>query len=144
MAAGFTIKTADLDLLKKLVLEHSSAIPENLLVPTLTIDMEIPLNLVTCDFIEKVSSLEPYGVGNKEPLFVSRNVGIAGANLVGKEGQHTSLKLFSSGNYFKAILFNSTQSFNIGDKVDIVYSVSINEFNGTKNPNIVIKDFKIL
>jgi len=62
----------------------------------MNIDAEIPLSLVTWELLSFIQSLKPFGTGNKSPLFLTRNLGIANMNFVGKEGNHVSLKFYDA------------------------------------------------
>jgi len=44
------------------------------LVPTLTVDTEIPLKLLSVPLLEELKQLEPFGAGNPEPLFLSKRL----------------------------------------------------------------------
>ena len=146
MAAGFTIKVDKLEEFKKAVLTSGNKeIDDGLLVPALNIDMEIPLELVDMEFIEEIESLRPFGIGNRNPIFLSRGVGITGVNLVGKEKNHAALKLLIDGRVFRGIYFkgvDNVKDLEIGDKTDLVYSVEKNEFRNNVYVNLVVKDLR--
>ena len=146
MAAGFSLKKENLAKFTTDLLKYAQEnIAQDLLVPQLTVDLEIPLLLITASLLKEVDQLKPYGIGNPEPLFLSRNVGVAGSSLVGKDGSHLSLKLFDGQNTYKAILFDAKNlgvlSFDLGTRIDIVYSASLKDFHGTPSLDLVIKDF---
>lgn len=146
MAAGFSLKRVDLDqFTQDLVKYAQETIPQDLLVPTLNVDLELPLVFVTTELLNQIDQLKPYGIGNPEPLFLSRGIGVAGSNLVGKNSSHLSLRLFDGQNTYKAIMFDAVNlgvmGFELGAKLDIVYSASFKEFNGKTSVDLVIKDF---
>ena len=108
MAAGFSVKQENLNqLIADLQTHARETILDDLLIPQLAVDLELPLGQINIDLLTQVDQLKPYGIGNPEPVFVSRNVGVAGSNFVGKEGSHLSLKLFDGINYYRGIMFDA-------------------------------------
>lgn len=146
MAAGFTINTKKLEEFKEKVIKAAEKeISEELLTPALNIDVEISLELVNMEFIEEIEQLRPFGIGNKNPIFLSKEVGITGINFVGKEKNHVALKLLSGGKVFRGIYFkgmDNVKDLEVGDKIDLVYSVEKNEFRNNVYVNLVVKDLR--
>ena len=146
MAAGFTILRSKLEEVHSLLLaEMEEIITGDLLTPSIEIDLKISLNIVNPEFVREVSSLKPFGMGNPEPLFLSENVGIANMNIVGRDRQHLSFRLFDGSNYLKGIFFGGAgyaDSLNIGDRINVVYSLKESEFNGSKYIELIIKDLR--
>ena len=92
-----------------------------------------------------MAALRPFGLGNTEPLFVSKNVTVTSVNAVGKEGSHLALRLLGGDTFYKGIFFSAnsySKDVTIGDKVDIVFSAKHSEYNGKTYPEIVIKDLR--
>jgi single-stranded-DNA-specific exonuclease len=127
MAAGFTISRENIIILQEKISQVSELeIDESLLIPVIDIDLKIPLDLVSLSFLEEMNKLKPFGIGNNEPLFLSEKAGISSLNIVGKESNHLSMRLFGGSNFYKAIFFNGSEyakGLNVGDKVDIVFSI---------------------
>lgn len=145
MAAGFSVKQENLNqLIADLKTYARETILDDLLIPQLAVDLELPLSLVSVDLLTQIDQLKPYGIGNPEPVFVSRNVGVAGSNFVGKDGFHLSLKLFDGTNYYKGIMFDAKNlgisGFNFGDRIDVAYIASLKSYNGETLVDLVIKD----
>lgn len=144
MAAGFTVETKNLgqlqERLEKIV---NNELDENKLTRILKIDLEIPLDLIDKELWAKVREFEPFGFGNTEPVFMTKNVHTTKTRLVGTEGKH--LKLIISGNNMKidAIAFGFGLLYGElkPDKtVDIAYTVDMNNWNGNENLQLKIKD----
>lgn len=148
MAAGFTIEVEKIEIFKeKFVTYCNETIDEGLLVPTLDIDVEFPGELPSFEDLEDMEKLKPFGVGNNEPRFLSRNMGVTQVNWVGSSKQHLSLRLLKDGNFYKAILFGANENpdnFDIrtGDTVDLVYKLKKDEYNGTEYLNLIVVDLK--
>ena len=92
-----------------------------------------------------LARLKPFGVGNTEPVFMSKNVGIVSANAVGKENQHLQLKLYQNDKYYKAMLFGEgalLPEFTAGKQIDIAYVIKENRFNNNYTIDLIIKDWR--
>ena len=148
MAAGFNIKKENITTLKNRMLsvvdEHIS---EEALIPDLIVDLKIPIEIVSLNLVNEIERLKPFGLGNEEPLFMSENLGVAEINSMGKDNQHLRLKLYQEGKNYKAVYFGGGQyakDLKFGDRIDIVYSLKKNEYNGNVSVDLVLKDFRML
>ena len=132
--------------LQKKLQEHAaSVISDDQLVPVLNVDMEIPVDVVNLELLEELEQLKPFGVDNFEPVFVSRDLGITDISHVGRDKQHLSMRLYVAGKYYKAIWFGGVQygrDLDMGDKVDLAYSLNRNEWNGKVYVDLVVRDLK--
>lgn len=147
MAAGFSIKKENIEVLKNKLIEHAdSVISNDLLVPEIKIDLSIPLNLITLNLLDEVDKLKPFGLGNEQPVFVTEGLIITDISKIGKDASHLSLKITDGNSVNKAIWFGGAEKgshLNLGDSVDIVYSVNRNEYNGKTYIDLVIKDLRV-
>ncbi len=146
MAAGFSIKPDKLiELQEKLKSLGEKHVIDQYLVRNLDIDMQIPIKFVDLSLFKTVSVLEPFGLGNEEPVFSSSELSIASIDKVGRDAQHLSLKLYEDGKTYKAIWFGAGDragEFKTGDKVDIAYTLNYNEYNGKISIDLMVKDIK--
>ncbi len=146
MAAGFTIDKSRIDEFIKLINEKAATdYSEHVFEPYIEIDLEIPTDLLTLGTVQELEKLKPFGVGNKEPVFLSRDLKVSDLRLVGKDNSHLSAKLSDGATIYKAIMFGAGELFKelgLGDHVDIVYNAKINEFNGTRSVNLTLIDIK--
>jgi single-stranded-DNA-specific exonuclease len=148
MAAGFSIKKENIAILQEKLLEVANTeIPEELLTPVLKIDLEIPVNLINVALLDKVDMLKPFGLGNEQPVFVSRNLSIVDVSKVGRDNTHLVLKLSDGVGTYKSIWFGGVglaPELCLGDKVDVVYTLNRNDYNGRTYVDLVLKDLKKL
>lgn len=147
MAAGFTIETTKLALLEKnLKKKAEELLDEEKLKRSLRIDLELPILNLTQNLYDAIQKLQPFGMKNPEPVFLTRNFAIAEMRLVGNGSKHLKLYLKPQGSNFgfDAIAFGMGEGneFKIGDSVDIVYTLDENEWNGNKKIQLKIKDIK--
>ncbi|MCX6725913.1 MAG: single-stranded-DNA-specific exonuclease RecJ [Candidatus Shapirobacteria bacterium] len=147
-AAGFTIETEKITLFKeKLMLLAEEKLKGQKLSPTLRVDLELGLENLTFDFYKDLAKFEPFGEGNPQPVFLTKDVKMADARIVGKEKQHLSLKLRSlSGKIiFEGIGFNLGKFYsdlNPDKKIDLVYQLFLDEWHNEKHLKLKIKDLK--
>jgi len=148
MAAGFTVETAKLlELQKVLEKKADTVIKKDLLTRSLKIDCELPLSFVDLNLYKALQKLAPFGMGNPEPTFLSKKVLIDDMRLVGAENSHLKFrfKIHDLGFTIDGIGFgmgDKSSEIDIGDKVDIVYTIDENEWNGEKRLQLKVKDIK--
>ncbi len=148
MAAGFTVATKNLTLLKeRLEALGEKALNEDILTRKLRVDAEVPLNVATEQLWKAIQQLQPFGVGNPEPVLVSRNVMIKDVRLVGATKKHLKLSIMDGGTrkQYDGIGFNMSEHYaqlQSGAPVDIAYSLDMNEWNGSKKLQFKIKDIQ--
>ena len=142
MAIGITIKT---DKFQEFAEEFENVAKEakiDEIIPIINIDAKIELNEINKEMVESLKLLEPYGEGNKMPIFAFRNLKIDSIRAL-SEGKHIKLTLKDNNNIINAIGFNLgkiAEDYRIGDKIDIVGTLEINSFNGVDSLQINIKD----
>ena len=147
MAAGFTIEVEKIsqleEALHKVFLDRFDDV---IFVPSVEVDAEVPLDLIDWPLFEFLESLKPFGEGNPSARFVTRKLGIANIDFVGRDKTHTSLKLFDGKKYQKGIYFNSKEKFEelgLGDYIDVIYSVKLSEFNGNRSLDLFIDGIRL-
>lgn len=117
--------------------EHASSIPDQELVPLLNIDAEIPLAAVTMENAERIASMEPFGMGNPKPMFVSRRCQVLSCDTMGNGGAHIRMSLVDEGGRkVKAVGFkmgNRLLDILHKPELDIVYTMTINDWNGRQS-----------
>ena len=144
MAAGFTVETKKILKLQKVLKDLAEKkLKGNNFERTLTIDCLLPLKLINEKVYQEILELEPYGMGNPKPVFLAKDVVIDDLRMVGQDKKHMKLICSEEDCKFDAIFFKAGEtSFVIGDRVDIVYSIEENEWNGNKRLELKIKDLK--
>ncbi len=147
-AAGLSLKPSNLEAFIE-TFENTVAltIQEQSIVPMLDIDAEIDLKDITDIFYRILERFAPFGPGNMNPLFVTRNVLDAGnARIVGSN--HLKLSVFQSDKRcfpVDAIAFNFAHYYDKiteGNPFHICYHVEQNVWQGKTYLQLVIKDIK--
>ena len=109
----------------------------------LRIDCEIPLAWLHAESLHFLQSLEPYGLGNAEPIFLSKETSVVSARTVGNVGTHLKLTLEFAGKLYDAIAFRQGSRLKEATGlIDVVYSAGINHWNGRETLQLTIRDFR--
>ena len=130
MAIGINVKKENFEKFKKEFEEYVQNSHINDIIPIIKIDKEIDLRKINIQDIRDLKLLEPYGEANKMPLFLIKNMKIQSIRTL-SEGKHIKLKLGIDNYIADAIGFNMGEvadKYLIGDKVDIVGSLEVNQF----------------
>lgn len=164
LAAGLSIDTENIDNLRKKLNENCKLTDDDI-VPRIRIDKRLPLEDISFGMLRDMGKLQPFGKGNPAPIFGEKNIEVFRVYFLGKD--KNVLKLFcrlkSSLKKIDALDFNGGKKFRelilrtYGDRkgneilnnnfhsirMDFIFSPSINEFNGNKSIQIIVKDFRL-
>lgn len=147
-AAGFTVRNDNLpDFLSRITKIAERRLSEVELLPTLTIDAEIELDDVDWALYEHLRQLEPTGAANPQPVFLSRDVEVIHHRVVGQDGAHLQLTLAAGGvtgyREIGSIAFRQGEwASHLPQIIDLVYSISVNEWRGNKNLQLMVQDIR--
>jgi single-stranded-DNA-specific exonuclease recJ len=137
-AAGVTLPTSKIDDFRRIVNQFydSLNLKDQLkyLLPKVDIQLE-DFSPISLDLFEKITKLEPFGNGNEEPTFEIKNARVVARQEMGDKKQHLKLTLTDGKNEIKMLKFNAPEEFfvEIGEEIDVVFSLGLNEWQGQKN-----------
>lgn len=136
LAAGLTLRPEDLEEFReRLRLVAAEALPEEALGPEVSVDAETRLAEISPALVEQLARLEPYGEGNPEPLFLSREVEVVECRPVGAEGRHLKLYVAQEGRTWEAIGFGlgaETEWIRPGAQLDLCYTPELSTYQGVQ------------
>lgn len=92
MAAGFSLKEADIDAFRR-KLNEVCTLTEEELRPKVVIDVPMPISYITERLVNQLGCLEPFGKGNEKPVFADRNLVIERLRICGKECRVFQMKV---------------------------------------------------
>ncbi|HET6527809.1 MAG TPA: single-stranded-DNA-specific exonuclease RecJ [Balneolaceae bacterium] len=148
-AAGLTIKKENLEEFRRRIDEIASQnLTEQDFNPELQIDCDLDLSDVNMRFWKLLSQFEPYGPGNLQPVFVSRDIRVVGVPSIVGSG-HLKLKVAQNGSgVFDVIGFNMHEYLPLlrngnGQKLNIAYSLEENYWNGRCTLQIRLRDIQL-
>ena len=95
----------------------------------------------------ELEMLEPFGQGNEKPQFAQKSVHIKSARVLGKNRNAVKLSMVTpSGKPADGILFTEGDRFleEMGTRrdMDVIYYPGINEYNGNRTIQMVVKEWK--
>ena len=161
MAAGISLEEKNIDLFRKMLNENCNLTEEDLYLKV-WIDIALPLEYITMDFINQLEVIKPYGKGNEKPVFAEKNLKIISLQILGKSGNVIKMVVENQNHYrMTAVKFNSAVDFmaflseKFGEeevnkalqgqknnlKIMATYYPEINEYNGRINLQIIIDRF---
>ena len=144
LAAGLTIETKNIPSFKQKFEETVCRMKPDEFIRNIDIDFEINKKDMTFDTINEIERLAPFGQKNKRPVFVYKNLKVISISTL-KDNKHLKFKLQDGNFSVDAIFFkagNRRDEITLGDKVDVVLTLAVNEFLGYKNIQFLLVDFK--
>jgi single-stranded-DNA-specific exonuclease len=109
----------------------------------LAIEIVINFKDISWEIVDLLEKFKPFGQANEEPLFMSTDLLVTAARKVGNDSKHLKLELVKDNKKRGAIAFGlGGMDLEIGDKIDVVYNLSINQWNGNREIQLIIKDIK--
>ena len=148
MAAGFSLEEKDVDEFRRRLNENArERLTEEDFIPKVWIDVAMPFEYITEPFIEELELLEPYGQGNEKPQFAQKGLFIRSARVMGRNRNVVRVSLVNErGTAMDGVIFTEGDLFmeEMGDRrvMDIIYYPGVNEYNGNRNLQIVVKNWK--
>lgn len=144
MAIGINVNKSNFENFKKQFEEYAKNSYINEIIPIINVDREVDVRKLNIQDIKDLQLLEPFGEANKMPVFLIRNLKIQAIRAL-SNGKHLKLQLAIDNYIIDAIGFNMgkyVERYFIGDKVDVVGSLEINDFGGIENIQINLKDIR--
>ncbi len=143
LAAGFTVKQQNLARLEERLMSLAKTQLSHLdLCPQLVIDAEVPLSALAGDAFNLIQQLEPFGQGNSNPTFLTRQVEVIECRNFGNQDKHLELKLKQGNITWRAVDFNSQKTQEeIPSYLDIVYTIEKSFWNGEQVLRLNLRDF---
>lgn len=115
--------------------------------PTLEIEGEIQPEEINWELIDWLSRFEPYGEGNRRPRFLLPGLKLSGADFVGREGKHARLTVRDANGKTRRLigfgLAAPAAELKMGDLVDAVVEIGVNEWNGSREIQLKAVDFHL-
>lgn len=154
-ACGFSLKDeAALQKFKKALIKKAAKdLKDADLSPRLLVDAEVALEEVDWKLYDLLQKFEPFGPENEEPSYAAYGLTVTGIAPLGQDGKHLRLMLKHNSHIVrKTIGFGLgdparhpddwKNTLKVGDKIDMVFSVGVNEWNGNRELELSIEDMK--
>ena len=145
MAAGLSMVEENIRQFRK-KLNENCTLSENDLIPKVMIDVPMPISYLTEAFTEELKVLEPFGKGNTKPLFAQKNLCVSKLRIFGKNRNVAKMILTDANGIWKdAVFFGEADEFgefvSIHDTISVTYYPEINEYQGRRTLQVVIKNY---
>lgn len=162
MAAGFSLPRSRIDEMRRRLNENCTMTEEDM-AEKIMVDVPMPINYIRESLVEELSVLEPFGNGNEKPLFAECHLKLLSARILGKNANVLKLQVANAtGCTMEALYFGIPDNIlsYLTDKygknevrkllwgkvnqieMDLTYYPSINEYQGRRTLQIVIKNFR--
>jgi len=148
-ACGFDLKSKSelKPVIKKLTAHAKKELSKIELVPSISIECLLDLDKASFELAEKLFSFAPFGMANPKPIFLAQDLTVVSFEAMGADLSHLKIMANSSeGKVKKIIGFRMSeriQELKIGAKIDLVYELGINEWNGNRELQFKIIDFMV-
>ncbi len=142
-AAGFTIESSKLEDFKKTITQKFREKYGDASLPQKTIEVECRMfpEEMSLQSLDIIDNFKPFGIGNRKPLFLARDITIIESKLLGKEWSHLTLRceenpdvkfLYWRGREHKSML-------EVGNIISLIFELEKNEWNGKKSVQGIIR-----
>ncbi len=144
-AGGLTLAEKDIDRFKQLAFEYALLNNKHMPKAVICADKLLRGADLTVSNVMDLRRLEPCGQDNPEPVFA-----LSGAQITAviplKNGEHTKLELMYDGVRLRALMFGTKTAelpYKQGDVLDIMATLSVNEYKGTRSVSLRIIDCRL-
>ena len=146
VAAGLTMAKENIEPFRKM-LNEACQLSEDDLIEKISIDMVLPFRYIDIKLIEEIKKLEPFGKGNETPLFAAKEVSVLYPKIYGENENVLSFQAQDSeGSLLRAVYFGDAKTcleyIKGKEKIDITFSPKINEYQGKKSVQLIVKNYK--
>lgn len=137
-AAGVTLPTKNIELFRKQINKYYKNLKlidqKSLLLPHE--DTTSELNEINEEVVDNINQLEPFGIGNQQPILRTDNLIVKNVRRMGSDGQHVKLDLIDqSGLMMQFLSFNANDNLfvKVNEKINVWYHLDINEWQGRRS-----------
>ncbi|MYL53397.1 single-stranded-DNA-specific exonuclease RecJ [Pontibacillus yanchengensis] len=146
-AAGMTLPVENVDTVRAALSQQANEqLHPDDFREVLSIDGTLDLSQVSLDTIDEINQLAPFGMGNPKPLFCIDRSAPAEIRQIGSNLNHLKMKFKDDKNELDAIGFGLGELYTKlapQSAMTTVGELSINEWNGRKKPQFMMKDIRV-
>ncbi len=143
-AAGFSLAHHNLAAMQaELEILADQTISDELLVKRYSADLELDLSSISLELAQRLTKLEPFGIGNPKPKFLFKDIQILEDRQLGQTGKHRKLFLTSSRQPLELLLFNTQLDYPLTQLKQVIASLEINSWNGQESVQLIASHVEI-
>lgn len=147
MAAGMTLAAKDLNEFRK----RLNSLADEWLTkedyqPITKVDAICSLQEMNLNTINEINKIAPFGIGNPSPRILLKQVELAEARAIGKEGNHMKCQFVSASGQLDGVGFKMGEllsELTLSTEVEVVGELTVNEWNQIRKPQFIIRDLSI-
>lgn len=143
-AAGFSLKAENIESFKNMLCEYARINFPEMPQYTIEIDKIVTPDELTVERVRSLDAMEPFGEENKRPIFAITQATVEELIPLA-QGKHTKLKLSKDRKAFFVICFGMATDkapCRVGDTVDVCFTAELNEYNGSTQVSLKLKEIK--
>ncbi len=140
MAAGLSIREKNLETFISTFEQVARAtLSAEDLLPVLLHDGEVDLSRFNLSLLKELEGLDPFGAGNPQPAFVSRNCRVYSPRILADK--HLKFEVEQDGSRVGCIAFGKAEYFDqLDGEIDLLYRPGINQWRGKESIQLQIID----
>ena len=145
LAAGLSLKEENLEKFRQ-ELNARGGLTDADFIQKIMIDVILPIDFLTQNFIKQLDILEPFGKGNEKPVFAQSNVRANRAEIIGQNKNVLKIT-FNSRNCKSGVCFHDIEAkeqlLNQNGKLydfKMLYYPTLNEWNGVTSIQANVQD----
>ena len=109
----------------------------------LAVDADISLGDLSMVLAEEIQRLAPFGQGNPTPRFLTRNLIVADDRRIGRDGTHRRMAVKDDADHMLPVIwFNGADAELPTGRIDLVYQLNINEYQGERTLQLMHVDLR--
>ena len=142
-AVGVTCEAGRLDEFRDRLERALDALPADEFQDTGEVTATVGLSELTVASIDALEALQPFGQGNKKPLFASEGVTMRNRSRVGADGSHLRFLATDGVTCVPAIMFRAPdveRAAACDGAVDLVFEAVNETWQGRTKPKLMVKD----
>ena len=137
-ALGLSFKREKLDTIKNILNAEAKDCNKDYIDKSII--GELPFSEIDFELLDILEMFEPYGEANSKPKFITKNVKVVEVREIGESREHKRFRLMHENKILTAIEFKSKSSVRYNDRIDVIYMLNRNEFNGNIYINLYIEN----
>lgn len=143
MAAGFSIRTEKLPLLRERLSAYARAVLRDVEGPLYELETELAPEEITLETHADILRLAPFGMGHPTPRFLLRSARIVELRTVGNGSRHLKLRVEAGGKEFSAIGFSLGEfAYEVeqAGRVSLAFKLGCDTWTGRPQVQLEIED----
>jgi single-stranded-DNA-specific exonuclease len=147
-AAGVAVAECHIDTLRMRLNDYAKdTLSDEMLVPALHIDAPVSSSTLSLALLSELARLEPFGAGNRKPIFVTNGLRLRFDPTVMKD-KHLKFHLEDGqGKRFEAVWWDGVEkgkkrTLAQGSGIELAYTAEVNSWQGNNRLQLVVEDLR--